>query len=153
MPTTGCRALRRLVRAADIAIGHLEVPHTTRGTEMKGDVPAPGAPPANLDAIAGAGFDALTLAGNHIADCGAEGIEDTIVRLERLGVAHSGAGSNLEAARRPMFLDCHGRRIAVLSYNCVGPENAWATARPCRLQLPARAHRRWSAHCTRRVTA
>jgi poly-gamma-glutamate capsule biosynthesis protein CapA/YwtB (metallophosphatase superfamily) len=116
-----------VVRAADIAIGHLEVPHTTRGTEMKGDVPAPGAPPANLDAIARAGFDALTLAGNHIADCGAEGIEDTIVRLQSLGVAHAGAGSTLEAARRPMILDFHGRRIAVLSYNCVGPESAWAT--------------------------
>jgi poly-gamma-glutamate capsule biosynthesis protein CapA/YwtB (metallophosphatase superfamily) len=116
-----------VVRAADIAIGHLEVPHTTRGTEMQGDVPAPGAPPENLDAIGRAGFDALTLAGNHIADCGAEGIEDTIVRLQSLGVAHAGAGSNLEAARRPMFLDCHGRRIAVLSYNCVGPESAWAT--------------------------
>jgi len=116
-----------VVRAADIAIGHLEVPHTTRGTEMQGDVPAPGAPPANLDAIARAGFDGLTLAGNHIADCGAEGIEDTIDRLESLGIAHCGAGSNLEAARRPMFLDCRGRCIAVLSYNCVGPQSAWAT--------------------------
>ena len=115
------------VRAADIAIGHLEVPHTTRGTEMQGDVPAPGAPPGNLDAIARAGFDALTLAGNHIADCGAEGIADTIARLQSLGVAYAGAGSDIEAARRPMFLDCRGRCIAVLSYNCVGPESAWAT--------------------------
>jgi poly-gamma-glutamate synthesis protein (capsule biosynthesis protein) len=116
------------VRAADIAIGHLEVPHTTRGTEMAGDVPAPGAPPSNLDAIARAGFDGLTLAGNHIADCGAEGIDDTLTRLQSLGVTYAGAGTNIEAARRPMILDCRGRRIAVLSYNCVGPESAWATA-------------------------
>ena len=30
------------LRAADVAIGHLEVPHTLRGTELAGDVPAPG---------------------------------------------------------------------------------------------------------------
>ena len=36
---------------ADVAIGHLEVPHTRRGTELAGDVPAPGADPANLACI------------------------------------------------------------------------------------------------------
>src|SRR5687767_8057878 len=61
------------IRAADLAIGHLEVPHTHRGVEMEGDVPAPGAPPENLAAIAEAGFGMLSLAGNHIADCGPEG--------------------------------------------------------------------------------
>jgi len=54
-----------LTRGADITIGHLEVPHTTRGTELKSDVPAPGADPAHLAALARAGFDAVTLAGNH----------------------------------------------------------------------------------------
>ena len=33
------------LREADLAVGHLEVPHTNRGAELKGDVPAPGAPP------------------------------------------------------------------------------------------------------------
>lgn len=114
------------LHAADLAIGHLEVPHTRRGHELQGDVPAPGAPPEHLDAIQRAGIDALTLAGNHIADCGAEGIADTIERLDQLGIAHTGAGANLSGARQPALLECRGRRIAVLSYNCVGPQNAWA---------------------------
>jgi poly-gamma-glutamate capsule biosynthesis protein CapA/YwtB (metallophosphatase superfamily) len=114
------------VRAADLAIGHLEVPHTQRGSELHGDVPAPGAPPENLDALHRAGFHAVTLAGNHIADCGAEGIADTIEHLDQLGIAHCGAGATLDAARAPLFLTRAGRRIAVLSYNCVGPEAAWA---------------------------
>jgi poly-gamma-glutamate synthesis protein (capsule biosynthesis protein) len=116
------------VRGADLAIGHLEVPHTRRGTELAGDVPAPGAPPENLDALERAGFDALTLAGNHIADRGAEGIADTLERLDRLGIAHTGAGATLAAARAPAVLERRGRRVALLSYNCVGPESAWATA-------------------------
>jgi poly-gamma-glutamate capsule biosynthesis protein CapA/YwtB (metallophosphatase superfamily) len=115
------------VRAADLAIGHLEVPHTSRGTELVGDVPAPGAPPENLDAIARAGFAALTLAGNHIADRGPEGIADTLAGLDRLGVARTGAGATLAAARAPARLVCGGRRVALFSYNCVGPEAAWAT--------------------------
>lgn len=111
---------------ADLVIGHLEVPHTRRGQEMKGDVPAPGAPPEHLDAIARAGFDALTLAGNHIADCGAVGITDTVERLDQLGIAHTGAGADLASAKRPALLQAAGRRVAVLSYNSVGPEIAWA---------------------------
>jgi poly-gamma-glutamate capsule biosynthesis protein CapA/YwtB (metallophosphatase superfamily) len=116
------------VRAADIAIGHLEVPHTRRGAELAGDVPAPGAPPENLDALARAGFAAVSLAGNHIADCGREGIEDTIEGLDRLGIAHTGAGPTLARAREPARLKRKGRSIALLSYNCVGPEAAWAAA-------------------------
>jgi poly-gamma-glutamate capsule biosynthesis protein CapA/YwtB (metallophosphatase superfamily) len=115
------------VLAADISIGHLEVPHTASRAELAGDVPAPGAPPENLDALARAGFDVLTLAGNHIADCGPAGIADTLAGLDRLHIAHTGAGADLSAARLPAVVERHGRRVAVLSYNCVGPEAAWAT--------------------------
>ena len=115
------------IRAADLAIGHLEVPHTDRGTELAGDVPAPGARPEHLDALVRAGFAAVSLAGNHIADCGPDGITDTIARLDALGIAHSGAGATLAAARAPALIERAGRRVALLSYNCVGPEAAWAT--------------------------
>lgn len=116
------------IARADLAIGHLEVPHTRRGLELKGDVPAPGAPPENLDAVAHAGFAAVTLAGNHIADCGADGIADTVERLRALGVGCTGAGATLDEARRPVVLTARGRCVALLSYNCVGPEVAWASS-------------------------
>src|SRR5688572_17049714 len=64
------------VHAADVAIGHLEVPHTDCREEVAGDVPSPGAPPENLSALAEAGFTMLSLAGNHMADCGPQGIAD-----------------------------------------------------------------------------
>jgi len=115
-------------RAADIAIGHVEVPHTRRGAELQGDVPAHPADPENLAALADAGFDVATLGGNHVADRGAEGIEDTVNGLRRLGVAVCGAGQSLDEARRAARLERAGWRIAVLSYNCVGPESCWATA-------------------------
>jgi poly-gamma-glutamate synthesis protein (capsule biosynthesis protein) len=116
-----------VTRAAGVAIGHLEVPHTRRGQELAGDVPAPGADPEHLAALARAGIDMVSMAGNHIADCGAEGIADTNAELGRLGIAHAGAGLNLAAALRPAIIERGGRRIALLSFNCVGPELAWAT--------------------------
>jgi poly-gamma-glutamate capsule biosynthesis protein CapA/YwtB (metallophosphatase superfamily) len=116
------------VASADLAVGHLEVPHTLRGAELEADVPASAPPPDHLDALARAGFSLLTLAGNHIADRGAEGISDTITRLDELGIAHTGAGATQELARLPTSVECRGRRVSVLSYNCVGPEASWATS-------------------------
>lgn len=115
-------------QAADATIGHLEVPHTRRGEEVAGDVPAPGADPRHLAALRHAGFDVVTLAGNHMSDCGSIGIADTRDELARLNIACCGAAENLSAARRPAVILVDDRRIAVLSYNCVGPESGWATA-------------------------
>ncbi|HVI99847.1 MAG TPA: CapA family protein [Sphingomonas sp.] len=116
-----------VTRAAGLAIGHLEVPHTNRGDELEGDVPAPGADPAHLAALARAGIGMVSMAGNHIADRGAEGIADTNAELDRLGIAHCGADLTLAAAERPAIVTSAGKRIALLSFNCVGPEIAWAT--------------------------
>lgn len=126
-----CSGIAPIALAADLAIAHLEVPHTKRGQELTGDVPAPGADPANLAALARAGIDAVSLAGNHMADRGEEGIADTIATLDGLGIAHAGAGANLAEARRPALMTRGDRAIALLSYNCVGPENSWAGKASC----------------------
>jgi len=118
--------LRELTHGAVLTIGHLEVPHTLRGAEDSADVPAPAAAPDHLQALPRAGFAAMSLAGNHISDRGPEGIADTTAALDRLGIAHCGAGPNIEAARRPAVLARAGVRIGLLSYNCVGPQSSWA---------------------------
>lgn len=117
-----------LTRAADLAIGHLEVPYTTSAEERPGDVPAPGANPAHLDALARAGIRAVSMAGNHMMDCGVSGLAETLAGLQRNRIAHAGAGMTLAEARRPALIDCKGRTVALLSYNCVGPELCWAGA-------------------------
>jgi poly-gamma-glutamate synthesis protein (capsule biosynthesis protein) len=117
-----------ITRAADVVIGHLEVPYTTSDEEMPGDVPAPGADPAHIAALARAGFTAVSMAGNHMMDCGVSGLVETIAVLDRNGIAHAGAGMTLDEARAPAIIVAGDRRIALLSYNCVGPEMSWATA-------------------------
>lgn len=117
------------LRKGDVVIGHVEVPHTARGTEQSTDIPAPPAQPEHLDALARAGFHVATLAGNHIHDAGPAGIEDTAAKLETLGIATAGAGRHLAAARAPAIVAHAGRRVGVLSYNCVGPREGWATSK------------------------
>ena len=114
------------LREADLAIGHLEVPYTTSLEERPGDVPAPGADPTHLDALARAGIGAVSMAGNHMMDCGVSGLVETLAGLDRNGIAHAGAGLTLAAARAPALIPCGARTIALLSYNCVGPELSWA---------------------------
>jgi poly-gamma-glutamate capsule biosynthesis protein CapA/YwtB (metallophosphatase superfamily) len=44
-----------------------------------------------------------------------------------LGIENCGAGPDLDCARQPAVLRSAERRIALLSYNCVGPQAGWAT--------------------------
>lgn len=118
--------VRETLKAADLVVGHVETPHTHRGRESVGDVPAPASPPENIAALGEAGFGIATLAGNHIHDRGGEGIEDTIALLRAQGIATAGAGLDLAAARTPAIAQAGGLKVGVLSYNCVGPREGWA---------------------------
>lgn len=118
-----------LLRAADVAVGQVEVPHSTTTTQVSTDVPAPPADPAALAALAEAGFDVVTLAGNHIFDAGEVGVEDTVAHARRAGLVPTGAGRDLAAARTPAVVERGGLRVGVLSYNFVGPRESWATSR------------------------
>jgi poly-gamma-glutamate capsule biosynthesis protein CapA/YwtB (metallophosphatase superfamily) len=117
---------RQQLRNSDFLVGHVEVPHTARGAETHFDVPAPASAPGNLAALQRAGFHIATLAGNHIADAGPNGVEDTISELRRLGIATTGAGMKLAEAKRPAIVERSGLRLGCLSYNCVGPRESWA---------------------------
>lgn len=123
--------ISKVLSEAELSIGHIEVPHTNADSSLEGDVPAPGAPLENISAIRDAGFNCVTLAGNHIADCGIKGIQDTIAALDEHSLAHTGAGVNLPQARSPAYQAFGTRKIGILSYNCIGPQIAWASEDRC----------------------
>lgn len=115
-----------VLRTGDVVVGQVEVPYTTRGVERSSDVPAPASDPRNLTALANAGFHVATLAGNHVFDAGEMGVRDTIHHLLDLGIHTTGAGMNIDEARRPVIVERKGVRFGFLSYNCVGPRDSWA---------------------------
>ncbi len=119
---------RDRLQRGDLVIGHVEVPHSTATTQISTDVPAPPADPAGLVALAEAGFDVVTLAGNHVYDVGDVGVADTIRYARSAGLVTAGAGRTLTEARCPAIVDSSGVRVGVLSYNCVGPRESWATS-------------------------
>lgn len=112
---------------ADLVIGQLEIPHLDAGVVQTTDVPAVPGPPAALDGVAAAGFDVLTLAGNHVYDYGPEGIRETIANGADRGLRTVGTGATIDEALRPLVADVAGRRVGIMSVNCVGPRESWAT--------------------------
>lgn len=119
--------VRGALSRCDIAIGHLEWPHTDRGEVCVVDIPAPANPPSYLDAVAESGFHVMTMAGNHMFDQGPAGVRDSIAALRERGIAPVGAGDTIDEARRPAILERAGLRIGFLSYNAVGPRESWAS--------------------------
>ncbi|MFL5778780.1 MAG: CapA family protein [Chloroflexota bacterium] len=118
---TGDRgAMRDLIEGADIAIANFENPAPdaprwhTRGTVFS-------AQPRLIDGLRHAGIDYVSLANNHIRDAGGVGVLQTMANLDRRGIAHSGAGKNLAAARRPAILEAAGGKVAILAYDAIAP--------------------------------
>jgi poly-gamma-glutamate capsule biosynthesis protein CapA/YwtB (metallophosphatase superfamily) len=116
-----------VLKSADVVVGQGEVVFTDRGVCSSTDVVAPPCDPANMSALPFAGFNVITLAGNHVWDSGPAGIEDTIAGLCSYGIAVCGAGMNIDEARQPAIIKRDGTTFGFLSYNCVGPKESWAT--------------------------
>jgi hypothetical protein len=127
-PDTYFNLARPVLRTADVVVGHVEVPFTLQ-REGTSNVPREARDPAKLSALANAGVRVASLAANHLYDDGKAGVQDTLDGLRRQGIVPFGAGLNLDEARKPACLDCHGVRMGFLSYNCVGTEESWASAR------------------------
>lgn len=118
-----------VLRKGDVVVGQGEVMFTSRGISTFAEFfgPSPGCPPSNIGALASAGFNVITLAGNHVWDMGAPGIEDTITGLRNYGITPVGAGMNIDEARRPVIIERGGTRFGFLNYTCVGSIGNWAT--------------------------
>jgi len=122
-------AMRHLISAADIAIANFENPapdvfrYHTSGTVFSAD-------PRLISGLAKAGIDWVGIANNHIRDAGGLGILQTIANLRERGIAASGAGKNLAAARKPAILTAGGTKVAFLAYDTIakgyaaGPDRA-----------------------------
>ncbi len=105
----------RLLSEADVAMVNLESPITTRGKK----VPKPynfRTEPRFLGALIRAGVDVVNIANNHIYDYGAQGLFDTILYLDSLGLKHVGAGRNRREAHAPAIVTVRGVRIGFLGY-------------------------------------
>ena len=115
-----------LLQSADIAFCQLEINLTRRGFRLPQVRHTDRADPSTAQAIKRAGFDVVSFAGNHCMDWGTDGFFDTIEALQNAGLAVVGVGANVAAAREPVIVERHGRRVAFLAYSSILPANFWA---------------------------
>jgi poly-gamma-glutamate capsule biosynthesis protein CapA/YwtB (metallophosphatase superfamily) len=96
--------------------------------------------PDGAAALGRAGFDVISMAGNHVLDWGNDAFFETRANLEAAGMKVVGAGANIVEARRPVsFTLPDGTTIAFLAYSSILPQSYWADERRpgC---APMRAH-------------
>ena len=71
-----------------------------------------------------------SLANNHLLDFGTAALLDTVSNLDRAGIANSGAGRDVEAAREPAHVTAGGVDVALVSFTDNSPGYAAESDRP-----------------------
>lgn len=112
--------------SADIAVGNLEGPISSRG-KNQGSIYSFRANPEVLEGIQYAGFDLFSLANNHIFDWGRDAIKDTMSILSSSSIYFSGVGKNYEEANTPTVINKNGYSVAFLSLTNLYPKTLFAT--------------------------
>ncbi len=119
--------------AADLALGSLDGSIQDIGTPY-GCVATTNltSPPEVMAALTLAGIDGVTVATNHVFDCGQAFCDDraflrTLELLDAAGIRHVGGGRNLEEALAPAIFEVNGIRFGVLGFDDVAAYELEAT--------------------------
>lgn len=104
------------IKAADYVLGNLECPATESDSAISKTGPNLRAKPADVNMLASIGFDAMSLANNHILDYGVQGINDTFSTLKLNGVKYFGAGNDDQEASKALIVNINDKSIGFLSF-------------------------------------
>lgn len=107
-PGIGFDLIRDALHAPDVMSGNCECVFTDDVRYAPSAAVTAHAPAHNASALGPAGFDYVSLANNHVGDCGHEGIWSTTGLLDEQGIAWSGVGPDLDEARKPAILERDG---------------------------------------------
>jgi len=132
------QVLSETFRSADILIGSLDgslsdLDRPTRCHDVDNQNLI--GPTRTVEGLAYAGFDVMTVATNHVKNCGRvswtcdnRAFFDTLHTLSTAGVRPVGGGATLAEARQPVIIERHGVRFAFLAVNAIYDKDIWATA-------------------------
>src|SRR2546430_15743250 len=108
-------AVLPLLRQSAIVVGNLEGPFAEKARKLRRNF-SYRVDPALASAFTRAGISTLTLANNHLLDCGRSGVLETLDILAREGLAPLGAAVNEQKAHRPIIRQAGRWRIGLLGY-------------------------------------
>ena len=123
--------IRCIISTSDIIVGNLECAVTDSPKPIKKAGPVLYTSSKSVETLAAAGFSALSLANNHIRDCGSDGVESTIDTCKKYGISTFGAGNTVNAAKEPYIFMAKNMKIAFISFaeeefNAVSPDSCGA---------------------------
>lgn len=108
-------AVLPLLRKSAICLGNLEGPLASGGKRKERNF-AYRVRPDLAAVLARAGVNVVTLANNHLVDCGRRGVLETLEALRAAGVAAIGAGANRPLAHEPAILQSGRLCVGLLGY-------------------------------------
>src|SRR5205085_2486015 len=115
------------LKAVDLRFSNCERQYSRRGSASE-RAPHGRQPPEMAEIFTDCAFDAVTIANNHMYDFGPEALLDTRALLIEKGIAVTGAGRDLDEARRPAIVERKGVKVGFLGYCSVIPEGGEAAA-------------------------
>jgi len=117
-------ATRGALQVADITFGQLETSFAKKGVRLPQARHAVLARPEGAAALGRAGFNVISMAGNHVMDWGNEAFFETRDNLTAAGIRVVGAGANIVEARKPVVMTLgDGTRVAFLAYSSILPHS------------------------------
>jgi poly-gamma-glutamate capsule biosynthesis protein CapA/YwtB (metallophosphatase superfamily) len=108
-------AVLPILQRAPIVLGNLEGPLAQKAQKQNRNFSYRVKPKAATSVLR-AGINVVTLANNHLVDCGREGVLETLEALTAAGVTPLGAAANQNAAHEPVIREAGGVRIGLLGY-------------------------------------
>jgi len=141
-------AIKPYVAGADLALCHVETPMTAA---PPASYPIFNTPPELARGIAATGWDACDTASNHSLDQAQTGVDQTGKALDHVGVEHTGSFPSSGARRKPVIVNVHGVKVALLAYttdtNGIPLPHPWSVniASRARVLADARRARRMGA--------
>ncbi len=101
--------------SADIMMLNNEFTYSTRGAPLSGKTFTFRAMPQMAQNLSRLSVDLVSLANNHVYDYGETALLDTMDTLDQYGIPYVGAGRNLEEAKKIVYFQSGGLRIAFVS--------------------------------------
>src|SRR5262249_29458172 len=109
--------VRPLLERAEVVMANLEGPLASRATRQATERTfSYRVSPLTVPSLAGAGVRLLTLANNHLMDCGRAGVAETLETRKEATIRTVGAGLDRAAAHAPAIFSTAGGTLGVLGY-------------------------------------
>jgi poly-gamma-glutamate synthesis protein (capsule biosynthesis protein) len=120
-PTTAFGPAAAVLSAPDVTMVNLETSISVGGSPEAKSFTFQ-APPSAFAALRAAGVDVVTMANNHAADYGSDGLAQTLAAIKQTGFPVVGIGADASAAFAPYYAQVNGVRLAFLAASQVQEE-------------------------------